>query len=205
VRVPLSLGVRLLVAGPHIIDISVDPLDQRRRRRRAWLRIGLPVAGVALMIATIFAIALYSYRANRNGALALSKGLLATLEERVTITLSHYLDPAVRAVRIARATVPDGTNAARLPLLDALATSLLREVTQIDDVGFADSDGNYVMVRRGASSGTDLKIVHNTPRPRRITWVHHNAAAHPTHAVDDGHPHSRRFDRGGHGSGSRGT
>ncbi|HEV2548282.1 MAG TPA: cache domain-containing protein [Stellaceae bacterium] len=176
-----------MIAGPHVVDISVDPLDQRRRRRRAWLRIGFPVAGVALMIATILAIALYSYRANRSGALALSNDLLATLEERVTVTLSHYLDPAVRAVRIARATVPDGTNPARLPLIDALASSLLREVTQIDDVGFGDSDGNYVMVRRSANGGTDVKVVHNMPRPRRVTWIHHDAAGEEIGREDDPH------------------
>jgi adenylate cyclase len=193
-----------LVAGPQVVDISVDPLDQRRRRRRAWLRIGLPVAGVALMIVTIVGIALYSYRANRSGALALSNDLLATLEERVTITLSHYLDPAVRAMRIARATVPDGTNPARLPLIDALATSLLREVTQIDDVGFGDSDGNYVMVRRGANGGADVKVVHNMPRPRRVTWIHRDAAGAEIGREDDPHddfdPRTRPWYNGALGS-----
>jgi len=115
------------------------PSTIRRHRRRAMLRIGLPIIGVGLMVATILAIALYSDRANRDGALALSAHLLTnTLEQRVALALSAYLDPAVRAVRVARADRPDGTNAARLPLIDAFAASLLKEIAQVDDIGFAD-------------------------------------------------------------------
>jgi hypothetical protein len=42
-----------MVTSNPVVDISVDPLDERRRRRRALLRIGIPLGGVALMIATI--------------------------------------------------------------------------------------------------------------------------------------------------------
>jgi class 3 adenylate cyclase len=165
-----------VVVGPQVVDISVDPLDQRRRRRRALLRVGLPVAGVALVVATILVIALYGYRANRAGALALSSNLLATLEQRVVLALSAHLDPAVRAARIARTIVPDGTNPERLPLIEALSTSLLKEIAEVDAVGFGDSEGNYVMVRRGADGGSDVKLVRNTPPPRQVEWVHRNAA-----------------------------
>jgi hypothetical protein len=62
-----------MVASNPVVDISVDPLDERRRRRRALLRIGIPLGGVALMIATILFIAFYADRANRAGALALGR------------------------------------------------------------------------------------------------------------------------------------
>jgi hypothetical protein len=39
-----------MVASNPVVDISVDPRDERRRRRRALLRIGIPLGGVALMI-----------------------------------------------------------------------------------------------------------------------------------------------------------
>ena len=81
-----------MVAGDDVIDISLDPVAERRRRRRAWLRVGLPLAGVALMIATILAIAYSTVRANRQGALALSQNLLDTLEDRIALEVSAYLD-----------------------------------------------------------------------------------------------------------------
>jgi hypothetical protein len=49
-----------MVASNPVVDISVDPLDERRRRHRALLRIGIPLGGVALMIATILFIAFYA-------------------------------------------------------------------------------------------------------------------------------------------------
>ena len=45
-----------MVASNPVVDIGVDPLDERRRRRRALLRIGIPLGGVALMIATILSL-----------------------------------------------------------------------------------------------------------------------------------------------------
>ena len=48
-----------MVSTP-VVDIEVDPLDERRRRRRVLLRIGIPLGGVALMIATILFIAFYA-------------------------------------------------------------------------------------------------------------------------------------------------
>ena len=74
-----------MVASDRVVDISVDPRDERRRRHRALLRIGIPLGGVALMIATILFIAFYVDRANRDGALALSKDLLEMLEQRSSV------------------------------------------------------------------------------------------------------------------------
>jgi adenylate cyclase len=102
-----------MVTSNPVVDISVDPLDERRRR--ALLRVGVPLGGVALMIATILFIAFYADRANRAGALALSNDLLVTLEQRIGIEVSAYLEPAARAVRILRDTLHDGA----LPPLSA--------------------------------------------------------------------------------------
>ena len=138
-----------MVTGKEVVDISVDPLDVRRRRRRSLARIGVPVGGVALMVATILAIAVYFDRANRAGALALSNDLLATLEERIGNEVSGYLEPPGRAVRVLRDTLRDGALGDRLPLAETLAGSLLREVPQIANLNFADPHGNFVLVREG--------------------------------------------------------
>ena len=104
-----------------------------------WL--GIPLGGVALMIATILFIAFYADRANRDGALALSDDLLATLEQRIGIEVSAYLEPAARVVRILRDTLHDGALGDQLPLVETLASSLLREIPQIANLNFADSNG----------------------------------------------------------------
>ena len=116
-----------MITSNPVVDTNVDPLGQARRRHRALLRIGIPLGGVALMIATILFIAFYSYRANRDGALALSNDLLATLEQRIGIEVSDYLEPAARAVRILRDTLRDGALGDRLPLVEAFSGSLLGE------------------------------------------------------------------------------
>ena len=78
-------------ASDQVIDPEIDPLDARRQRRRAWLRVGLPVLGVALMIASILAIAVFADRANRAGVLALSDELLDALANRISEQVSAYL------------------------------------------------------------------------------------------------------------------
>src|SRR5262249_28460441 len=136
-----------MISSKPVVDLNVDPLDEVRRRRRALLRIGIPLGGVALMIATILLIAFYSYRPNRDGALALSNDLLATLEQRIEMEVSGYLASAARAVRILRHALPDGVLGDQLPLVETLSASLLREVPQIANLSFADENGNYVLVR----------------------------------------------------------
>lgn len=165
-----------MAVGSEVVDISVDPLDKRRRRGRAWLRLGIPVGGLALMLGVIIGIALYSERANRAGALALSEDLLSALDDRIALAVSSYLDPATRAVAIARDVVKEGSITARLPVIETFGISLLRQIPQIAILSFADEEGNYVMVRRAAAGGTDTKIVQNAPGPRRVIWIHRDAA-----------------------------
>lgn len=174
-----------MVASNPVVDVSVDPLDERHRRRRALLRIGIPIGGVALMIAAILFIAFYADRANRNGALALSNDLLVMLEDRIGIEVSAYLEPAARAVRILRDTLHDGALGDQLPLVESLASSLLREIPQIANLNFADENGNFVLVRSGRDGGIDVKLVENAPGPRRVTWIHRNAAGEETGREED--------------------
>jgi class 3 adenylate cyclase len=174
-----------MVASNPVVDISVDPLDERRRLRRALLRIGIPLGGVGLMIATILFIAFYADRANRDGALALSRDLLVTLEQRIGVEVSAYLEPAARAVRILRDTLHTGALGEQLPLVERLAGSLLREIPQIANLNFADEDGNFVLVRGRRDGGIDVKLVENAPGHRRATWIHRNAAGEETGREED--------------------
>ena len=171
-------GGNSVAVGSEVVDISIDPLDERRRRGRAWLRLGIPIGGVALMVAVILAIALYSERANRAGALALSEDLLTALDSRIALAVSSYLDPATRAVAVARDVVKEGSITARLPVIETFGASLLRQIPQIAILSFADEGGNYVMVRRGAA-GEGRGGEHGAPG-----WFAWGCAAAPTHPAD---------------------
>ena len=71
-----------MARGDAVIDIDIDPFAERASRWRTLLRIGVPVLGVALTIAAILAIALYTDQAYRRGALALSEDVLTALDGR---------------------------------------------------------------------------------------------------------------------------
>jgi adenylate cyclase len=164
-----------MVAGKPVVDITIDPQEVRRGRRRAWLRGGISGAGVLLMIAAILAIAVYTDRANRQGVLALSDDLLATLDSRIAVEVSAYLGPATRATRIVRGMLKE--NALTHPQeAEATAATVLREVPQITNLNFADPDGNYILVRRGTGGGTETKLIENVPGPRRVSWIYRDAA-----------------------------
>jgi hypothetical protein len=92
------------MSADEVVDLRTDRFA---RRRRIWLRVGLPIAGVALLILTILTIALYSARANRAGVLMLSDELLAGLQSRVAEQVRNYLDRPGHAVELARAMLPE--------------------------------------------------------------------------------------------------
>jgi len=173
-----------MVASRQVIDIGADPLEEQRRRRRAWLRIGVPVGGVILMIAAIVFIAVYSDRANRQGVLALSDDVLSGLDSRIALEVAAYLDPAARGVRILRGMMKDQPLA--LPSqTQANGATVLREIPQVANLSFADQDGNYMLIRRGAAGGTEAKIIDNTPGARQVTWVYRDAAGNETGRRED--------------------
>ena len=83
----------------EIIDLTADPLAEQADRRRQWLRIGMPVLGVALTIAMILGIAVYANRANTAGALVLSDQIMTALDARIGAELADYFAPAKRSLR----------------------------------------------------------------------------------------------------------
>lgn len=158
----------------RLVDIEVDPQELRRRYRRAALRFGLPIGGVVLVVLSILAIALYTDRANRAGVLSLSDDLLAQLQGRITSEVSSYIGPAQRAVLIARDIAGLGL-AVNSEAMEGIAGSVLRRVPQIDQLSFADEDGNFLLVRRGAADSIDLKLIRNSPPPREVSLIRRDA------------------------------
>lgn len=162
-------------SSDQLVDTIADPFDTRRRRRRALGRIVMPVCGVAMVIAAIFAIAIYSHEANRKGVLALSDDLLATLDETIRQQVAAFLEPCARALRVSRYMLNKTPESSRGAVLEDLSVSLLKEIPQIANISVADAGGNFVMVRRGVAGGTDVKEIQNEPGPRQVSWIHRTA------------------------------
>ncbi|HET7882700.1 MAG TPA: cache domain-containing protein, partial [Acetobacteraceae bacterium] len=160
----------------HLVDITVDPADESRRRRRALLRIGLPIGGVALIIAVILGIALYSHQANRAGVLRLSDGLLREMQGRIALQVVSYLEPATRAAQFVRALAADSALRERIDMAQAFAATALTQLPQVDAFDFADAEGNFMMVRHGDGGGIDTKLIRNSPGARQVTWIRRDAA-----------------------------
>ena len=181
-----------------VVDIAGTPVNQRYRR--VWLRVGIPIGGVALVIAATLAIALYSERANRAGVLLLSDSLLTSLQQRISQQVSAYLQPATRAERLAGDMVAQKRIADPKVALEAFAAGVLRLTPQIDALYIGDGAGNFLMVQRGANGGTNTKLVQNAPGARLVEWTYRDAQGHVVRTErdpsDDFDPRTREWFQG---------
>ncbi len=157
------------MASDEIIDVSGTRL---RRRRQLLRRIGGPLLGVMLVVLSILGISLYSYEANRNSALILSRSLLDGLRARIAREVSLYLDPATQAVLIARDMVARNAIPNGRAALEGFAASMLDQVPHLEGFYAANRDGDFVMVRRNLAGGTDTKLIINQPGARQVVSVH---------------------------------
>ena len=164
-----------MAAVDRVVDIAVDAVAVRRRRRHALLRLGIPILGVAFVIAAIFVIALYSDAANRRGALALSDDLLDMLDAQITQRVAAFLDPSERTLRIMSSVAADVPLTERRASDERLAIGVLNQLPQIAAVYVGDSAGNFMMVRRQVD-GVQTKQIINQPGNRRILLIDRNAA-----------------------------
>ena len=157
-----------------IIDIDVDPLAERSRRRNTLLHIGLPLCGVGLIIGFLLGIAVYADNANRAGVLGLSNTLLRSTQERITLQVSAYLEPAARATLLAQTMLGRGGATDHAEEAYQLAKSVLDETPQIANVLFADAAGNFMLVTRaesGPPGATDTKRILMTPAGKTVEWI----------------------------------
>jgi adenylate cyclase len=157
-----------------IVDIDVDPLEERSRRRNTLLHIGLPLCGVGLIIGFLLGIGVYADNANRAGVLGLSNILLRSTQERIALQVSAYLAPAARATLLAQTMLGRGGATDHAEEAYRLAASVLNETPQIANELFADASGNFMMVTRTASGppgATDTKRILMTPTGKTVEWI----------------------------------
>jgi adenylate cyclase len=192
-----------MAAVQRIVDIAEDAVAVRRRRRRALFRLGIPILGVTLVVAAIFVIALYSYSANRRGAIALSDDLLDTLDAQIAQRVAAFLDPSERTLRLISSVAADVPMTERRASDERYAIGVLKELPQIAGVYVGDSAGNFMMVRR-RDDGVQTKQIINQPGSRKIFLIDRNAAgdeiARREDPTDDYDPRTRPWFKGALGT-----
>jgi hypothetical protein len=164
-----------MAASDQVVDISEDATAVRRRRRRAFLRIGIPILGIILVIAAILGIAIYSHYANRQGVLALSDNLLDTLDAQIAQRVSAYLDPCARSLRIMRDIAEKTPPTDRRAVAENYAIGVLGELPQIEAFYVGDDAGNFLMVHRREGGGVSTKQVINEAQAHHVFLVDRDA------------------------------
>jgi adenylate cyclase len=152
------------------------------------LRIGLPLGGVGLIIGFLLGIALYADTANRAGVLGLTDTLLRSTQERISLQVSAYLEPASRATLLAHTMLGRGGATSRADEAYSFATSVLDATPQIANVLFADATGNFMLVTRAAKGprgATETKRVLMTPSGRTVEWVSRDSTGKVTAQRND--------------------
>jgi adenylate cyclase len=187
------------------------------------LRIGLPIGGVSLIIGFLLGIAVYADRANRAGVLGLSDTLLRNLQDRIALQVAAYLEPAAHATLLAHSMLGRGSATDRADEAYIFAASVLLETPQIANVLFADSAGNFMLVRRAAdgpagatetnatetnateTNATETKQIRQGPRGRTVEWITrdraHHVIARRQDPTDDYDPRTRSWFTGARASG----
>ncbi len=169
----------------NIIDIDIDPLAERTRRRSTLLRVALPVAGVSLIIGFLLGIAVYADSANRAGVLGLSDSLLHNLQDRIALQVSAFLQPAARAVLLAQSIIGRGGATTNAEQAYSFAASELAETPQIANIEFADGAGNFLLVRRAAAGATETKRILTGQNGRSVEWITRDKSGHITNRRQD--------------------
>lgn len=170
----------------EIVNLDLDPREQRRRVWRRVVRIGVPIGAVLLIVASIIGTALFGYYSNRRDALALSHDVLTALDERVSQQLQSYLMPAVRVLDLFHGTLPQGvfTNGQQ-ELAQNLAIGVLRNLPQIALVSFADAEGNFLMVKRSGEGGVAIKTIDTRDGAHRVAWTQRDAKGQVLSQTED--------------------
>ncbi len=157
-------------------DTVIDPSRQRALRRRAWLRIGMPVTLVALVVMALSGIAWFSFSANRRDAIALADEALRAQEIRIAREVDAYLGPAPRALELLRGVLSDGQFLGPPQgAAEAMGWQILFDNPQLALISYASPDGSYMMLRREASGAIDTKTMERRDGGLTTTWTRRDA------------------------------
>jgi hypothetical protein len=130
---------------------------------------------VIVMLGTILAIAMFSYRRNHRDALALSDDVLQELQHRIATEVKGYLAPATDMARLAAGILRSQTFGSDSPALtEVLAMHVLDRYPQLAMAYVADPQGNFLMTERMPDGSIHTKHIERTDTAVRVTWHRRN-------------------------------
>ncbi len=160
------------MAPSDVSDSVIDPTVARERLRRRWIRIGVPIAGVVLIIAAILGIAWYAYVVNRHDALQLADEVIKSQQQRIAREVDAYLGPAPRAVELLRGVLSDGKFLGQAQGgAEAIGWQILYDNPQLALISYANPSGSFMMVKREPGGSIDTKVIDREEGTRKVTWT----------------------------------
>jgi class 3 adenylate cyclase len=123
-------------------------------------------------LAALLSITAYSYHINRRDALTLSNDLLVAIERRISNELESFVNPIEDTVRLTAAVLENTAfDINNRSLLEPLAFRVLDNLSQISMVNVADTDGNFLMVKRMPDGSFHTKIIDRSQKATQVTWT----------------------------------
>lgn len=127
--------------------VAFEEFQAIKRRRR--LRIWLPIAAVATLLAALIGTAVYDYRVMRADALALSEGVIGNVQSRIESEVAAFLGPIPGIVLFTRDLLADEKLlSVRRELAEKMASGILNHTPQLASVLIGNPAGEFFMVRR---------------------------------------------------------
>jgi len=160
----------------ELVDINMDYQTRRKRLKRRFLRVIIPLGCVLLIIAAIVTVTIINYRYNRRDTLALSEDMLDALDRRIHSAVSAYLMPASSLVRIGAETTRSHLDQIWSTNRTPVGIEVLRTYPQLASFYGADKQGNFVMHRQKPDGSIDTKVINRDPSNVTVTWIYRDAA-----------------------------
>ena len=153
--------------------MDISRIDKRQAQlKRRVLRILVPIFCVMVLMAAIWGIALFNYTNNRRDALALSENLLQSLDRRIATEVRTFLEPASDMVKILESTLKDPSYwEKRRVLAGPLAIQMLKNIPQLSIFSFADTKGNYMMLKKMPDRSIHTKLIERDTSGVKVTWI----------------------------------
>ncbi|CAI3932203.1 cache domain-containing protein [Commensalibacter papalotli (ex Botero et al. 2024)] len=138
----------------------VDPTkDSVNRLWRLFLRIGIPILGVILVVVVVVGVTLHSYHSTKSGILKLTHVILKTEQSRVSQEVMNYLSPATVSSKLVVDMLSHIPTEYESGMFYTYVMSSLRQTKQLQSFYLASEDGNFTMIERVVDKPNEVRVI----------------------------------------------